>query len=103
MNLKKFFFRPENRIISLLILSYIPAFIWWGLWSGGTILKWWQKLEGRIPAPLYFKWEEFIALNSHGNEYPGRLGLYLIIAAILVLLPLRAAKLVQARIGNHKR
>ncbi len=98
MKWKTFVNWRENRVVLLVLVLYLPAFCWWGAWSNGTVLRWWQSLYGKVSAPVFFEWEEFIALHSHGNEYPGRIGLYLIIAVLLVLLLLSALKYIRTSI-----
>ena len=77
------------------LLLYVPAFFWWSLWSGGTVLQWWRGLEGKISTSTFFEWEEFIALHSHSNEWPGRVGFYLIIVVSVVFILLNVVKIIK--------
>ena len=77
------------------LLLYVPAFFWWSLWSGGTVLQWWRGLEGKISTSTFFEWEEFIALHSHSNEWPGRVGFYLIIVVSVVFIMLNVVKIIK--------
>ena len=78
-----------------LLFLFIPAFWWWGIWRGGTLLKWCQTLEGHLAIPTFFEWEEFIALHSHSNEWPGHCGFYLILIAGVTFLLLRIASVIR--------
>lgn len=85
----------NNWSIYGLLFLFIPAFCWWGIWSDGTVLKWWRTLEGRLADPVFFEWEEFIALHSHNNEWLGRCGFYLILITGAVFLLLRLARVIR--------
>ena len=92
MKFKEWLGWKNNWPIYGLLFLFIPAFWWWGVWSGGAVLKWWRTLEGRFADPVFFEWEEFIALHSHNNEWPGRCGFYLILITGAVFLLLRLAR-----------
>ncbi|MEG2075111.1 MAG: hypothetical protein RRY34_01315, partial [Victivallaceae bacterium] len=95
MNFREWLELKKNWPIYGLLLLIIPAFWWWRLWSGGTVLEWWRTQEADLAAPTFLKWEEFIALNSHQNEWPGRSGFYLILIMVVIFLLLRLAHVIR--------
>lgn len=95
MKFKEWLGWKNNWPIYGLLFLFIPAFWWFAAWSGGTVLKWWRTLEGRLADPVFFEWEEFIALHSLNNEWPGRCGFYLIILTGTVFLLLRLARVIR--------
>ena len=82
----------------ILLFSFIPAMFWFGIFSNGTVLRWWQSLKPYLPEKFYYVREEFIALNSHNNEFGPRIGLYLIIIAAVILWFLRRRKKVKGKV-----
>ena len=76
----------KNWPVFVLVILFVPALWWWRIWSSGVLLKWWQVQEGQLSLPTFFQWEEFIALHSHQNEWPGRVGFYLIILLVIFFI-----------------
>ncbi len=95
MKLKEWINWKENWTVFVVLFLYIPAFWWWGIWSHGSVLRWWRAFEGKVATPTFFEWEEFIALHSHNNEWPGRIGFYGIILLILIFLLLYAVRIIR--------
>lgn len=95
MKMEIWFSWKRNWPLWTLLILFIFAFFWWGLWSNGAFLRWWRSLEEWLPASVFFVGEEFIALHSHNNEWPGRCGFYLIIITCMVFLLRRMANTIQ--------
>ncbi len=98
MEFRKWLNWKLNWPVYVLLLSFLPAFAWWGIWSGGMLLRWWRAAEGCVPESVFFRMEEFIALNSHQNEWPGRCGMYLILAACVIFLLLRVFRVIRTSV-----
>lgn len=98
MKFKEWLDWKKNWPVFFILILFVPAFYWWGLWIRGTVLQWWRGLEGRISLPMFFEWEEFIALHSHPNEWPGRVGFYLIILVVIFFILLSAMRIIKTEI-----
>lgn len=88
----------KNWPVFLLLILFIPALWWWHIWSSGVLLKWWQGLERQFAPSTFFRWEEFIALHSHQNEWPGRVGFYLILLFAIFFILLSTFRIIKTEI-----
>ena len=88
----------KNWPVFVLVILFVPTLWWWRIWSSGVLLKWWQVQEGQLSLPTFFQWEEFIALHSHQNEWPGRVGFYLIILLVIFFILLSAIRIIKTEI-----
>ncbi len=63
----------------LFAVAFVLAYLWYILWTKEILLHWWNALYGIVPDAFFFRCEEFIALNSHNNNWPPILGFLIII------------------------
>ena len=98
MKSKEWLNGKRNWPVFVLLILFVPALWWWRIWSSGVLLKWWLGQEGQFALPTFFLCEEFIALHSHQNEWPGRVGFYLIIFFAISFILLSAIRVIKTEI-----
>ncbi len=79
MKLKRFLRYQEFKWVYWLALIFVLSILWSILWSSRVTIGWWQHFHGTVSDAVFFRWEEFFALNSHGNTTVAHLGFLLTI------------------------
>ncbi len=69
MKLKQFFRYQEFKWVYWLAAVFVLAGLWRILWNSGVTVSWWQRFYGTLDDAVFFRWEEFLALNSHRNTF----------------------------------